>query len=221
MPLLTVIIPTINESRTIVPLIKQIRDTVDTPMIIVVDDGSTDDTPRIAEEEGAVCIRRPCRMGIISAFTDALKIVNTPYVALMDADLQQPPCVLNAMMKEANESTVIVGSRYVSGGSVENFPFGRTIISRVAIFLCHLFVPCTRRVKDATSGFLIMPLSVARLVDFSDPIGWKLVPYILKSCPYVRVIEIGYCFRGRSGKGSKLEVRTMIHYFVSLIKLGL
>jgi dolichol-phosphate mannosyltransferase len=216
--MLTVIIPTINEEKTIGILIHQINKLPLDAKVIVVDDASKDRTPFLAEDAGAIVIRRPQRMGIVSAFTDALKLVTTPYVALCDADLQHPPELLTSMLKNCAPNTLVIGSRYAEGSTI-SASFKRNAISNGAIMLCHFVAPYTRKCRDITSGFVMMPTDIANTTIFKDPKGWKIIPYILKTHPDLNIIELGYKYHERDGKGSKLEIRTILHYIVSLWNL--
>lgn len=79
-----------------------------------------------------------------SAFIDGLKISKGKYIVLMDADLQHPPELLIELYNNIKDYDLVIASRYIKGGSVENWNIIRKIISKGAIFISHLLLPETK-----------------------------------------------------------------------------
>ncbi len=108
---LTVIIPALNEESTIAEVLAQTLPV--TRNIIVVDDGSTDDTARIAAaytSKGVRLLSKPEREGKGAAIRSALSLVDTPMVALQDADLEYPPENLVSLAQDT-EHMMVIGQR--------------------------------------------------------------------------------------------------------------
>ena len=155
-----VIIPTYNEAENIQRFLTQVRKDAPNTDILVVDDNSPDGTSQIAKEVadrlGQVKVMtRTANRGYASASRDAMRAaINDSYdvIATMDADFSHDPKVLEELVTQVNANTVLViGSRYVVGGQVTNWPLFRRLLSRWG----NLYTAfCLKlKIKDCTSGF--------------------------------------------------------------------
>jgi len=96
-------------------------------------------------------------MGLASAILDGIKVANGDIIAVMDADLQHPPELLPEMIKKIYEGyDIVIASRYVEEGGIEEWSILRRLISIGAISLAHLLFPRTRKVRDPISGFFYL-----------------------------------------------------------------
>jgi dolichol-phosphate mannosyltransferase len=109
---------------------------------------------------------------------------------------------------------VAVGSRYVPGGGLGDWPLVRQIISRVACLLGGILCP----VKDVTSGYLIFKREVLEGVSL-DPIGFKIGLEVLVRGRYRVFTEVPYVFTDRKKGRSKLGSREVVAYLVQLGRL--
>jgi dolichol-phosphate mannosyltransferase len=155
-----VIIPTYNEADNIQRFLTQVRSDAPNTDILVVDDNSPDGTSQIAKEVadrlGQIKVMtRTANRGYASASRDAMRAaINDSYdvIATMDADFSHNPKVLEELVTQVNANTVLViGSRYVVGGQVTNWPLFRRLLSRWG----NLYTAfCLKlKIKDCTSGF--------------------------------------------------------------------
>ncbi len=155
-----VTIPTIDEVENIVPVITQLRAAVEDAHILIVDDGSTDGTPDKVEALGAEIggvevLRRPRKMGLGSAYRagHAIGIARGYDIMIqIDADLSHDPAALPDLLAAVERGAdLAIGSRYVPGGSVPNWPKRRLMLSiwgnRYAGFALALGV------RDSTAGY--------------------------------------------------------------------
>src|ERR1700729_2046478 len=115
---------------------------------------------------------------------------------------------------ESGEYGLAVGSRYVAGGGIANWPARRVITSRVA---CWLARPLTR-VRDVTSGFFLVRRDALAGVKL-DPIGFKIGLEVIAKARYGKAIEIPYVFRDRVEGVSKLNQREIFNYVKQLARL--
>src|SRR5206468_1497229 len=126
--------------------------------IIVVDDNSPDGTGKLADELAREypirVLHRPGKAGLASAVLDALPQAKGNLIGVMDADLSHPPEVVPGLVHavQVAGAELAVGSRYVPGGGIDDWPIQRTIVSAVANSLTKLLLP----IKDATSGFFVV-----------------------------------------------------------------
>jgi dolichol-phosphate mannosyltransferase len=160
----SIVIPTYNEAGGIEKLLRALDGVFKTSgldgEIIVVDDNSPDGTgaivDRLAAELPVRCLHRPGKMGLSSGVIDGWKTARPQSQALgaMDADFSHDIDVLPAMVEalESGKYGLAVGSRYVPGGGIANWPKRRIVTSRVA---CMLARPLTN-VKDVTSGYFLV-----------------------------------------------------------------
>lgn len=127
--LLSVILPTYNEAGNIVRLIRKISDVLRRlpyrVEIIVVDDNSPDGTARLIEKHFSgrslvrVIIRRSER-GLASAIHEGIQQSHGSIIAVMDTDFNHDPQVLATMLKLPKDRHLLIGSRYIAGGGMEN-----------------------------------------------------------------------------------------------------
>ena len=120
----------------------------------------------------------------------------------------------NCAALASGEYGLAVGSRYVAGGGIENWPARRVITSRVA---CWLARPLTH-VKDVTSGYFLVRRDAIEGVAL-DPIGFKIGLEVIAKARYGKAIEIPYVFTDRVSGESKLNQREIFNYLRQLGRL--
>jgi dolichol-phosphate mannosyltransferase len=134
----------------------------------------------------------------------------------MDADFSHDVNALPKMVQalESGVYGLAIGSRYVPGGGIANWPKRRIIVSRVA---CWLARPLTN-VKDVTSGFLLVRRDALAGVVL-DPIGFKIGLEVIAKAHYGKAIEVPYVFTDRVAGESKLNEREIFNYLKQLGRL--
>ncbi|MGA8574468.1 MAG: polyprenol monophosphomannose synthase [Candidatus Cybelea sp.] len=227
MPLpFSIVIPTYNEAAGIGKLLGALDETFRAHgldgEIIVVDDNSPDGTGAIVDELSrrlpVRCLHRSGKLGLSSAVIEGWRMARSESVALgaMDADFSHDVSALPKMVAalESGEYGLAVGSRYVPGGGIANWPARRVITSRVA---CWLARPLTH-VKDVTSGYLLVRRDAIEGVAL-DPIGFKIGLEVIAKARYGKAIEIPYVFTDRVAGESKLNQREILNYLKQLGRL--
>lgn len=217
----SIVVPTYNEAENMKILIPRINKSLAgyNYEIIVVDDSSPDGTAEIAKmlarEYPVKVFVREGKLGLASAILYGFNKSDGDVLGVIDADLQHPPEILCEMVKKIEEGyDLVIASRYIKGGGIENWSFLRKMISRGAILLAR---PLTS-VKDPMSGCLLVKKSVIEKVRF-NPTGYKLLLEILVKGKYKRVAEVPYVFRERKYGDSKLGVREILKYIKLLAHL--
>ncbi len=146
-PSIAVIIPTYCEAENVERLIRQIQILNLNVRIIVVDDSSPDKTQQIVNElnrefENILLVSRPKKLGLGTAITDgfryAIELDPIPdFIITMDSDFSHNPKDIPRLVNIAKKGyNLVVGSRYIAGGKMKNWPLSRRIISRVANTAC-------------------------------------------------------------------------------------
>lgn len=219
----SIIVPTFNELANVSCLISSIENAMSGIKweVIFVDDNSPDKTylevKSFAEKDARVrCIRRVGRKGLSSASIEGMLSSSSKYVAVMDADLQHDEQLLSKMfcILENNEYDLVIGSRYVEGGSTGGLGDFRTTISKKACDFCEKLI--STGMKDPMSGFFMLRRSIVeKHVDSFYGKGFKILLDIVSSIkPKVNYIEIPYKMRARKFGESKLGAAVVFEYFM-------
>ena len=169
-----VIIPTYNEAENISNIIDEVLSKDECLEVLVVDDNSPDGTSEIIEKKQENNIRihfhkRKKKLGLGSAYVEGFKYAlknNFDYIFEMDADFSHNPVVLIEMLKEIQNHDLIIGSRYINGINVVNWPLRRLILSFLASKYVHFitFMP----INDPTSGFKCFRKEVLENINLDD-----------------------------------------------------
>ncbi len=216
--MLSVIVPTYNEAGSLPTLAERLhvalagRDWE----LIVIDDGSPDGTADIAAGLApripVRVVRRAGKAGLASAVVAGFEAARGDVLLVMDADLSHPPEVVPALADAIGEGAdLAVGSRYVKGGGVQDWPLRRRVVSRVACLMGSILVP----VRDSTSGFFALRRGVIDGVRL-NPIGFKIGFEVIARGHYKKVVEVPYTFRDRELGASKFGRREIVQYVVQL-----
>lgn len=168
-----VVMPTYCESDSVLAVIERVRRAAPHFDVLVVDDASPDGTADLVEAYGrddpAVgLLRRPGKQGLGTAYRDAfgrLLAAGVPYVAQMDADGSHPPESLPGLVAQLADCDLVIGSRWVRGGSVVNWPRHREALSRAANLYARAALGAG--VRDVTAGFRIYRSSALTAIGLS------------------------------------------------------
>jgi glycosyltransferase involved in cell wall biosynthesis len=159
-----IVIPAFNEAATIGEIVRQCRAVIDSPCVIVVDDGSRDDTALIAEKNGARVLQHRNNQGKGMSLMDGMRVAfaeGASAAATLDGDGQHRPQDLPRLLKCSQDwpEHIVVGSRRISSKAA---PHVRRIANRVADF----WVSWAARhpIDDSQSGFRVYPRGVMRLI---------------------------------------------------------
>jgi glycosyltransferase involved in cell wall biosynthesis len=153
---LSIIIPAFNEQKTIGEIVNRIRGYLPEAEIIVINDGSEDDTANVAQESGAIVFNHPYNIGNGAAIKSGIRTATGEVLVFMDGDGQHDPADIDAMLKYFPDYDMVVGAR--SGGGQASFgrAFGNTIYNWLASYVTKFAV------KDLTSGFRAVKSDIAR-----------------------------------------------------------
>ncbi len=154
-----VIVPTYNERENIEVLLGRLLALPHNLHVLVVDDSSPDGTGDyvegwVREQPRLHLIRRRGKLGLGSAYREGFRYAldnGAQYIFEMDADLSHDPDSIGEFLKHAEEADVVLGSRYLNGVTVVNWPLQRLILSYSANLYTRVITGLP--VKDATGGF--------------------------------------------------------------------
>jgi dolichol-phosphate mannosyltransferase len=224
LPVLSVVVPTFNERDNVVQLYRKLDATLAGIAweVVFVDDNSTDQTWQVvrelARQDSRVrCIRRIGRRGLSGACIEGILSSSAPYAAVMDADLQHDETQLPKMLAllEGGAADLVVGSRYVEGGSAESFDRARAGASAFATEIAKRVLGV--RIADPMSGFFMVRRDrFEQLAPQLSTQGFKILLDIVATAHgELKTIEVPYSF------GSRLHGESKLDSMVALDFLGL
>src|SRR5437867_10370381 len=213
----SIIVPTLNEEENIAPLVSQITAcAVPFREILYVDDRSTDATRakiralershpiRLIDQDGA-------DVGLAGAIMSGARAAEGEIILVMDADLSHPPERINDLLAPlfAGTADLVVGSRYVKGGSTPGWPVWRRVVSRAGAVLAY---PLTG-LHDSMCGFFAIRRS--RLLELAPHTsGFKIVfETVVRAGGTLRVREIPIAYRERVRGKSKMSFSVALRFF--------
>ncbi|HET7534567.1 MAG TPA: polyprenol monophosphomannose synthase [Nocardioidaceae bacterium] len=178
-----VVIPTYNEAENIAWIVTRVRRVLPQADILVVDDGSPDGTGRIADELAAadpqvLVVHRSVKEGLGAAYLHGFRVAlerGYDVIGEMDADGSHQPEQLPRLLAALEDADLVLGSRWVPGGSVVNWPWARQALSRGGNLYTRLLLGIP--VRDATGGFRLFRRTTLEKIDLAS------------------VRSVGYCFQ--------------------------
>lgn len=223
---LSIIAPSYNERPNIRPLVQKLNDSlggIDWEIIFVDDDspdGTAEEVRALALTDRRVrCVQRIGRTGLSSAVVEGMLSASSPFLAVLDSDMQHDESILPNMLAQlrAGAYDIVIGSRYVTGGEIGNWDGKRAAMSALATKLSKLAVK--QDVSDPMSGFFMItrPAFEGAVRRLSGS-GFKIMLDIIASAPQpLRCKELPYSFRTRQFGESKLDSMVVLEYGMLLI----
>lgn len=231
LPRVMVIIPTFDELDNLKALIPKLLSLGPTVEVLVVDDNSPDGSGAFVEELGQKiprvhCIRRPQKMGLGSAYRDGFRYAlahGADLVFEMDADLSHDPEAIPRFIEEARSVDLVLGSRYIKGVTVVNWPLRRLVLSYSANLFSRIVTGLP--VADATGGFKCFRREVLESLDLdhikSDGYSFQIEVSFNAWRMGFRIKEISIVFYDRRVGISKMNKRIIREAFFVVLRLGL
>ena len=210
-----VIIPTYQERESLPLIVARVRTAVPTAHVLVADDNSPDGTGKIADELAASddhlhVLHRPAKKGLGAAYVAGFEwALSNGYDAIveMDADGSHQPEQLPDLLAALTDADVVLGSRWVPGGKVSNWPKSREVLSRGANAYARVALGIPLR--DATGGYRVYRAEVLRSFDLTTvrSQGYCFqVDLALRSWQHgYRVVEVPISFVERALGASKMN----------------
>jgi dolichol-phosphate mannosyltransferase len=214
LPQVTVVVPTFNERDNVTVLYRRLAATLEgiSWEVVFVDDNSPDGTWEVvrglARQDSRVrCIRRIGRRGLSGACIEGILASSAPYAAVIDADLQHDEAQLPKMVAllQSGEAELVVGSRYIEGGSADSFNKQRAGASAFATEIARRVLRV--EIKDPMSGFfMIRRDQFEQLAPQLSTQGFKILLDIVATAQgKLRTVEIPFTFGTRQHGESKLD----------------
>jgi len=212
----SVIIPAFNEAENLGSVLRQIADLYPDFEIIVVNDGSTDETATIARDSGAILYSHPYNIGNGAAIKSGIRIASGDLLVFMDGDGQHDPKDIEEMLSQLPEYDMVVGARGKEHHASWSRALGNRIYNRFASYVAKF------QVEDLTSGFRAIKADLARNLLYLLPNTYSypttITLGVLRSGRSVKYVAIRAEAR-KKGKSNIKLVRDGIRFFMIILKI--
>jgi dolichol-phosphate mannosyltransferase len=214
------VIPTYNESLNLAWIVGRLRAALPGVDVMVVDDNSPDGTGKLADElasadQQVMVVHRIEKAGLGAAYVNGFTVAlekGYDVIGEMDADGSHQPEQLHTLLDALKTADLVIGSRWVPGGSVVNWPRSRQLLSRGGNLYVRLLLGV--RIRDATAGFRVFRRSALETIDvtkvestgyvFQTDLAWRTV----KAGLTVREVPIEFIERERGDSKMSGSVAT-------------
>src|SRR5690349_24645167 len=208
------VIPTYNEALNLGPLLERLRRLQPDVDVLVVDDGSPDGTGELADavaaaDPGVTVLHRTTKEGLGAAYLHGFEVAlerGYDVIGEMDADGSHQPEQLQSLLDALDDADLVIGSRWVPGGSIVNWPRRRELLSRGGNLYTRLALGIDLR--DATGGYRAYKRAVLEAIDygavssqgycFQVDLAWRVL-----SAGF-RIVEVPITFAERERGESKM-----------------
>jgi len=226
-----IVIPTYNEAGNLEPLVSTILALDVGFEILVVDDSSPDGTGEIADRlsaelPGIHVLHRPGKMGLGTAYVEGFRwaiVRGYDYVCEMDCDFSHDPSYLPTFLAKIVSADLVIGSRYVNGGSTPSWGLLRTLTSHGGNLFARQMLGL--KAHDCTGGFRCYRREMLRQVPWEE-IRLQGYGFQIGGLFYVErlggtVTEFPIVFRDRRVGKSKMSLKIVIEAFTYVVRLAL
>jgi dolichol-phosphate mannosyltransferase len=225
-----VVIPTYNEADNVRSVLNAVLAAKCQPDVLVVDDNSPDGTGAVVRSMMQAAPRlqllgRPGKAGLgqayVAGFRRALCHGDYEVVVQMDADESHDPTDVDRLVSALADADLVLGSRYIAGGSVEGWPWRRRILSTLGNRYARMWVGPL--VRDWTGGFKAWRADLLREIGFdevrSDGYAFQVEMTARAVAHGARILELPIAFRNRGRGVSKMDLGVAIEAVRVLPKL--
>jgi len=212
----SIIIPAYNEGKTIGDVVSEIRSLYPDFEIIVVNDGSTDDTAGIAMKAGARVYNHPYNIGNGAAIKSGIRMASGDILVFMDADLQHNPEDIEAMLDYFPDYDMVVGARSIK----DQTSLGRALANKIYNWLASYVAKFN--VQDLTSGFRAIKSDVAQQFLYLLPNSYSypttLTLAVLRTGRALKYVPITVKVR-KTGKSNIKFFKDGVRFFMIIVKI--
>jgi len=226
-----VLMPTYNELEVLEGTVESLFESVPEIHLAIIDDNSPDGTGELADRlalknKRISVIHRPQKRGLGLAYVEGFEWAvahGFSHVVQMDSDGSHRPSDLPALLQEANSHDLVIGSRWVSGGEVKNWPAIRMLISRLGNRYAAFMLGSG--LKDLTAGYRIysakllgkLPLSKMQAHGY----GFQVEMTLRSSQNGAKIIEVPIHFVERESGESKMTLGIVLEAFLLCTRWGI
>ena len=213
---ISIIIPVYNEAHTIGDLVLQLRSLYPDFELIVINDGSSDDSAAVASNAGALVYSHPYNIGNGAAIKSGIRIASGDILVFMDGDLQHDPKDIGKMLECFPDYDMVVGARSMGGQASFGRALGNKIYNWLATYVAKFSI------QDLTSGFRAVKADIARQFLYLLPNTYSypttLTLGVLRNGRSLKYIPINIQKR-KTGKSNISLFRDGVRFFMMIIRI--
>jgi dolichol-phosphate mannosyltransferase len=210
-----IVLPTYEEAANIANVLRRVRSSMPAATVLVVDDGSPDGTGKLADEIAerdprVHVLHREAKRGLGAAYIAGFRwALERDYdvVGEMDADGSHQPEQLGRLLDALADADLVIGSRWVKGGSIVNWPLRREVLSRGGNLYTRILLGI--RVRDATAGFRLFRRTTLEAINLDTIASFGYVFQVDLAFRTIRaglrVVEVPIEFVERERGESKMD----------------
>lgn len=216
-PSVSIVIPVCNEAQTIGKLIARIRVLYPDAELIVIDDGSSDDTAEIAQHAGADVYRHAYNIGNGAAIKSGIRVATGDILVFMDGDGQHHAEDIGRLLECFPEFDMVVGARSLRSQSSVLRALGNAVYNRFASYAANFTI------KDLTSGFRAIKIDIARSFLYLLPNTYSypttLTLGVLRTGRSVKYVPIATAKRTKGSSKVKL-LKDGVRFFMIITRIA-
>ena len=213
---ISIVIPAFNEEESIGTVISVIQMLYPTFEIIVIDDGSSDDTAKVAHEAGATVYSHPYNIGNGAAVKTGIRVATGDILVFMDGDGQHKPEDIGRMLDLFPEYDMVVGARKKGSKASLDRAIGNRVYNLLATYVTNF------PVKDLTSGFRAIKADIAKSYIYLLPNTYSypttITLSVLRDGFSLKYLPIG-TQRRKTGKSGINITKDGVRFFIIIIKI--
>lgn len=213
---ISIVIPAFNESASIETVIQELKASYSQAQIIVIDDGSEDDTAKRASQAGAKAYSHPYNIGNGAAIKSGIRLAEGEIIVFMDADGQHKPSDVAELLRHFPEYDMVVGARSLNGQASWKRAFGNSIYNLLATYVTKFHV------KDLTSGFRAVKANIAKSYIYLLPNTYSypttITLGVLRDGRSVKYVPIA-AHRRTSGKSNINLLKDGFRFFMIIMRI--
>jgi len=212
----SVILPTYNEAATIGDLVLKIKNLYPDFEVVVINDGSTDNTDEVAKNAGAHVYSHPYNIGNGAAIKSGIRVASGDVLVFMDGDGQHDPADIAGLLKYMPDYDMVVGARSIRDQASVGRAIGNKLYNWLASYVAKFYI------QDLTSGFRAIKSKIAKSFLYLIPNTYSypttLTLSVLRSGWSLKYIPIK--IRARTeGKSSIKLIRDGVRFFMIITKI--
>ena len=230
MPRATVCLPTYNERENLEPMVAALLARLsEEDTVLVIDDGSPDGTGELAdllanEHHGVAVLHRPVKQGLGPAYLAGFRRAladGADLVLEMDCDFSHDPDDVPRLIAAAADADVVLGSRYVDGGRIENWGAGRRFVSRAGSLYAQVLLAAP--IHDLTGGFKAWRRELLEAIRLRDAdasgYGFQVEMTWWAHRRGAKIVQVPIVFRERVAGRSKMSRAIVLEALLMVVKL--
>ena len=225
---IAVILPTLNEKNNLKRIIPRIAQIKEVKFIVIVDDNSTDGSKEYFQSiksAKVIIIQRPLRLGIGSAHLEGMKFaqqLGAQLIVTMDADGTHRIEDLQKMINHSSDYDLLVGSRYLKGGTIRGWGLTRNLMTRLGHVATMIFFGSVLDMSSGMRAYRTSKIPFDKLNANCPPdYSFFFVSLLVFRNASLKIVQLPITLDSRGDGKSKMNPLLMLRGVITLLKYGI